>query len=190
MRGAESSFAAQGGKSGGCGIPAGATSVELTATAVGASSGFLRLWPTGATPPNATFMNYDSAFNVSNSGTIALCSSGCSSTADLTARAYGNSTDLVIDVLGYYEAPLAAVINADGTVRSGSRVVANFKLALGGYGIQFDRNVAGCAIQATPEGTTRTATAIIVSDGASVEVRTSNSSASPIDTAFSLTVTC
>ena len=59
MRGGGTAFAAQGGTSGGCGIPLGASLVEVTVTAVDAGSGFLRAWPAGKAMPNATFLNYD-----------------------------------------------------------------------------------------------------------------------------------
>src|SRR5690606_6938747 len=104
VRGAGPEFAAQGGRAGGCDIPASATLVELTITAVDARSGFLRVWPAGASMPNATFLNYDDAFNVSTTGAVTLCrpgAVGCTDGNDLAVRAFGNRTHLVIDVQAY-----------------------------------------------------------------------------------------
>ena len=70
VRGNETTFTTQGGNPGGCGIPASATAIEATITAIDSGSGFLRAWPANLVQPNATFLNYDSAFNISNTGTV------------------------------------------------------------------------------------------------------------------------
>jgi hypothetical protein len=154
VRGSEATFTIQGGNAGGCGIPAGATAIEATVTAIDSGSGFLRAWPANLSQPNATFLNYDSAFNVSNTGAITLCGGSnelsCNANQDLNLQAYGSATHLVIDVGGYFTRSMAAVINANGTLKEGNRVASSTKLAgNGAYEVLFDRNVAQCSIQAT-----------------------------------------
>lgn len=151
VRGSGSTFAAQGGKSGGCGIPAsGVFAIELTATAVAATgNGFLRIFPESM--PNATFMNTTAAFNVSNSGTVGLCGVAapfCLVNKDITVKNFTSSTDLVIDVQGYYIQPMAAQVNAAGTLIRGSRVVSAGlgTSGTGTYLVKFDRDVSDCAL--------------------------------------------
>ncbi len=151
VRGSGSTFAAQGGKSGGCGIPdSGVFAIELTATAVAATgNGFLRIFPEGM--PNATFMNTTAAFNVSNSGTVGLCGVAapfCLVNKDISVKNFTSSTDLVIDVQGYYLQPMAAQVNAAGTLIRGSRVVSAGlgTSGTGTYLVKFDRDVSDCAL--------------------------------------------
>ena len=49
-----------------------ATAIEASVTAVDAQNGFLRMRPAGRSQPNATFMSYDEAFNVSNTEATSL----------------------------------------------------------------------------------------------------------------------
>ena len=105
-------FAAQGGLAGGCGIPAEATAIEASVTAVDPSdSGFFRAWPTGESMPNATFMNFDRGMDITNTGSLALAPSTISgapaTTSDvvgdqLRIRSFGGPAHYVIDVQGYF----------------------------------------------------------------------------------------
>ncbi|MCB0971955.1 MAG: hypothetical protein KDA97_10655 [Acidimicrobiales bacterium] len=152
VRGDESTFAAQGGTAGGCDIPFFARGIETTITAVDSgSSGFLRAYPAQAPAPNATFMNYTSAFNVSNTGTLAIpgCTGLCIANEDLRLRAYGTATHVVVEVNGYYLPQMGAVINSDGTIQDGNRVTRASRLTTGGYEVGFDRDVSRCAYNAT-----------------------------------------
>lgn len=113
VRGGGTAFAAQGGKSGGCAIPSGATAIEASVTAVGPSSaGYARAWPTGATPPTATFLNFEAGRSLTNTGTFSLASTA--SAKPLTLRSYGTKTQYVIDVQGYFlpqsSAPSSAAV--------------------------------------------------------------------------------
>jgi hypothetical protein len=93
-------FALQGGRAGGCGIPADALAFEGTVTAVSpGADGFVRAWPTGLPEPNATFLNYTRNQNISNTGAITLSEEF---ELDLTMRNYGGTTHLVVDVQGYF----------------------------------------------------------------------------------------
>jgi alpha-tubulin suppressor-like RCC1 family protein len=96
----DGTFAAQGGRHGGCGIPDGANAVKVSITAVDpGGSGYLRVWPAGTAAPNASFLNY-LGDSVTNAGAVAIA--GDPSTDDLSVRAFAGDTDLVIDVQGFY----------------------------------------------------------------------------------------
>jgi hypothetical protein len=108
--GAGAGFAAQGGRAGGCGVPADAVAAELSISAVTPSGdGYLRAWPSGVAPPNATFVNYSSRQGTTNTGAIPLGTG----TKDLTLGNNGARAHYVVDVQGYYAAPDAA---PDGSV--------------------------------------------------------------------------
>lgn len=155
VRGDEVTFTTQGGNPGGCGIPAGATAIEATITAIDSGSGFLRAWPANIVQPNATFLNYDSAFNVSNTGTITLCggqnSLSCNANKDLSLRAYGSATDLVVDVNGFFVRPMAASVDSAGALVEGNRVTAAGRVGgqTGRYEVIFDRNISECSFTAS-----------------------------------------
>ena len=195
VRGGGGSFAAQGGKAGGCAIPDSATGIEATVTAVDAASGFLRLWPAGQSQPNATFLNYDDAFNVSNTGALKVCDFFCSGSADVTARAYGNATHLVIDVQGYYAAPLGVQVQFDGTLLEGSRIASVERFTTGTYDVVFDRNVSACAVSATvgrPSAVMEGFASILIFPLLPnyVRVITHDEDGAVVDRSFHLTATC
>jgi hypothetical protein len=100
VAGSGSAFAAQGGKAGGCGIPAEATAVEASVSAVSPSGpGFFRAYPADQPMPTATFLNFAASQDITNTGAIALATTG---TTDLKARNFGGTSQYVIDVQGYY----------------------------------------------------------------------------------------
>ncbi len=187
-------FNGQGGLPGGCGIPAQATSVEVTITAVSAAgSGFLRAWAGNQTEPNATFLNFIKELNPSNTGTIAICNSGCAPAADMRIRVYGNRTQVVVDVQGYTIKPMAAAVNSAGTLTSGSRVVSTSRPFQGQYLVKFDRAVNTCVPSATVEGTTGNAYAMFGYDSADatrIYVFTSDANGSLQNRGFALVLTC
>jgi hypothetical protein len=103
-------FDAQGGKSGGCGIPIGASTplaaaVMLNFVAVQPEgSGDLRSWPFGQSVPLAAVLTYDNLgpfFSISN-GIVVPITGVNSVAADLSVRADFNRTHLVVDVTGYF----------------------------------------------------------------------------------------
>lgn len=95
-----SGFETQGGTSGGCGVPANASAVEINITAPNAGgNGWMRVWPTDQSPPNATILSYTSVFSASNAGAVAICGS-CGT--HLSAKTYAYPTHVLLDVLGYY----------------------------------------------------------------------------------------
>jgi hypothetical protein len=198
VRGSETTFTTQGGNPGGCGIPAGAAAIEATVTAIDSGSGFLRAWPANLSQPNATFLNYDSAFNISNTGAITLCGGSnelaCNANQDLNLQAYGSSTHLVIDVAGFFIRPMAAVINASGTVRDGNRVASSANLpGSGNYSVTFDRNVSQCTFQATIANTSGKGYAVVdprLDEANGVFVATYDENGTLSDADFYVEVTC
>lgn len=193
ISGSGATFAPQGGKAGGCAIPEGATAIEATVTAAEAGSGFLRAWPGNEAPPNATFMNYTAAFNVSNTGTIVIdgCTAVCLPNNDLRLRAYGSPTDVVVDVTGYYEHQLTAAVAGTGDLTGGTRVVSTTRLGTGTYEVIFDRNLVGCSFQATPKNGFGSAQADIrFNNNHGAFVSTTDGGGNGADRSFNLLVAC
>ncbi|MEO6989869.1 MAG: reprolysin-like metallopeptidase [Aquihabitans sp.] len=96
-------FVGQGGRPGGCNVPADASAVEATITAVGpGAGGFARVYPAGTAMPGATFINYVRGQSIGNTGTIPIATTG--SNADLTLSNFGGTTHYVIDIQGYFSA--------------------------------------------------------------------------------------
>lgn len=103
-------FEGQGGKSGGCAIPMGATSpvaaaVMINLIAVSAQGpGNLRAWEFGTPVPLASVINYEKLgtfFNIAN-GIILPIAGVSTADKDLSVRADANGTHLVADVTGYF----------------------------------------------------------------------------------------
>ena len=187
-------YAGQGGKAGGCGIPAAATSVEVTITAVSpAGTGYLRAWASGQPEPTATFMNYIQGFNASNTGTIAVCTVSCGEASDMRIKAYARATHVVIDVQGYTTPPMAALVNAAGSLVEGSRVVTVSRPFQGQYLVTFDRTVHTCASVASVDGFTSNGYAMVGPDSADATrlyVFTSDANGALQNRGFHLLVTC
>ena len=94
------SLAWQGGSPTGCGVPDGVAAVEVSITAVDPSgTGFLRAAPNDGSPFRATVLNVADGAGVTNTGSVALAAAGA---FDLAVRNQGGSTDVVIDIHGYY----------------------------------------------------------------------------------------
>ncbi len=142
-------FELQGGTSGGCGIPAGASSVSVSISSVDSSgSGFIRAYPTGGSP-DATVLNYQGGQDISVTSTIKLASQATAK--PLTLRAYGSATQVTLDVVGYFAPPMTGFVEEDGTlVESAGRVLSSTRLSTGRYTVTFDRSLKGCSVLATP----------------------------------------
>lgn len=139
-------FAPQGGTSGGCGIPAGATAVSATLVSVNPTTvGYFRAYPTGTAEPPATLLTYSNV-GISTGATLTLASSA----KPLTVRNHGGPSDLVINVTGYYAKQLGVMISPSGTLYSGSsRAIAASRLSAGNYLVTFDRNIEFCSATAS-----------------------------------------
>lgn len=195
VAGSGATFAAQGGTAGGCGIPTGATAIEATFTAVEAQSGFLRVWPANTSAPNATFMNYDDAFNVSNTGAVGIngCTGICLINTDLRIRAFGNPTHVVVDVNGYYTRQMGAIVAGDGTLTDSNRASDANKLATGQYEVIFDRDITDCVFTASPANISTATSAVVDPRSGNVNgvfVATKNDAGSYVDARFYVDVTC
>jgi len=111
--GGTGSLVSQGGPAGGCAVPESATAAEITVTVVSpVGTGFLRVFPSGPTVPNATFVNYTSGRGITNTGTVPLTNA---SVQDLGVKNFGGTIQLVIDVQGYHSASVAGGFVALGT---------------------------------------------------------------------------
>lgn len=87
------------GTNGNCTIPSTATGIAGNVTAVGATaSSYLTVYPSDATRPTASNLNYTPASPPTpNQVTVALSATGSISAFNLTG-----SVDIIIDIVGYY----------------------------------------------------------------------------------------
>jgi hypothetical protein len=163
----------QGGNPAGCGIPAGVDSISVNLTAIFATgNGFLRAWEAGTPQPTATLLNYTNAFNVSNAVVIPVDSTAAGA---FTVEVFGQSTGLVVDVVGYSIPGLGGAIAADGTIIPGhgeSRIVSSERLTSGPnngkYLITFDRSIERCNAFVTPATQNRIASVVFTDNVATV----------------------
>lgn len=193
-------YSTQGGLAGSCGIPNRALAVEVNVLAANpTAAGFLKLYPFIAEQPNASILNYSTGQNIANSATVGRCADadGGLCYKDLTLYAH-TSTHLIVDVLGYYEAPLSVQVDASGSVYGASLGVYFVEhFSPGSYGVHFYRDVSTCAFSATAGwGDSLSTGAVFVEaedlfespDG--VYVVTRNSSGVPTDEPFQLVAHC
>jgi hypothetical protein len=187
------SLAAQGGNAAGCGIPAAAVAIQANVVAVaGTGSGYLKVYPFGATVPTASYLNFRDGKAIANGGAITLDTSGAKHFTVLASR----TTHVVIDVSGYSVKPMWALVEGDGTLIYGSRVTSTSSSRTGVYNVVFDLDVSGCAYGVTPSADTPPADTLLARaqplsgtpDG--VFVYFQNGSQTPLDAEFYLTVTC
>ncbi|WP_345546123.1 hypothetical protein [Microbacterium jejuense] len=134
----------QGGKTGGCGIPEGATAVAATVHALNVSGtgGYVRAWPSGQPEPEATVMRYGSLELAV--GTTLSMRSGAGK--DLLVKNRVASANIVVDVNGYFVPQMWAYISSIGTVIDQSgRLVSVTKTGTGVYTLVWDRDISICA---------------------------------------------
>ncbi|MCU1452653.1 MAG: hypothetical protein JWN46_799 [Acidimicrobiales bacterium] len=191
VRGGGGVFATQGGKSGGCGIPTGATAIEATVSAVFPTGrGYLHVFPAATAEPNATFINY-SVGSISNAGHLPVCAASCVGDQDLDVKAFQHATHLVIDVSGYAVKPMSAAVTGIALIERSSRVVSAAKLSEGAFQVIFDRDVTECTYVATLQSGGYMAQAEpLTSDPNGVFVSTYNASGTITSAAFYLEVVC
>jgi len=104
------SFTSQGGSASGCGIPFGvARAVTMTIVAVQpAGTGFLRAWGLNAAP-NTAVVNYVAGEVIADTAPIPVVPGGG---ADFSIFSLATS-HVVVDVLGYYAAPVATALECN-----------------------------------------------------------------------------
>lgn len=183
-------FAPQGGKTGGCGIPVGATAISATVTAVGPThGGYLRVWPNGQSEPSATVLSYGT-FSMGTGTTLTI---NPSTAYSLKVRNYVGPTDLEVDVAGYYVRPMSGLIRSDGTTYDGTnRVINSGRLAAGQYWVQLDRNIAYCQVVVTAYNVSAYGRADTFADPVDTRVRVNlyNSVGTLTDSWFYFLVSC
>ena len=144
-----SGFVAQGGHSGGCGIPVAAAAVSLSFTTVNSTAdGYINAWPSTGSEPVSTLVNFFGGKRMSVTTNVTLASYG--TTPDFDIRAQGGNTHLVVDVLGYYEPAIVGTITPAGTIYGGSnRVLSSARGSVGKYTVQIDRDASYCIATVT-----------------------------------------
>ncbi|MGI8880065.1 MAG: hypothetical protein ACR2KJ_06025 [Jatrophihabitans sp.] len=138
------SFSAQGGAS--CGIPRSATAVTGSIIAVGAAgSGYLKVYGYAKPEPTPSFLNFVQSLTLSASGTIPVSNS----TYDFTVKVAGHPIQVVVQLTGYFIAPMWVEVASNGSYVHGSRTVSLTHLGTGSYQVNFDRDVSACGYVAT-----------------------------------------
>ena len=184
--GGTTSFPAQGGRNGGCGIPIIATAIAATIIAVtpGAAGG-VRAWPANLGEPTANVLNYGT-FTMTGAGTVSL-QPGVA--ASLKVRNYGGPADIAIDVTGYYVKQIYGTFNADGSRYGGNGTLTLFShSSVGSYTLMAQRDLTGCTPVATAYFTPYAATAYVSGDR--VEVNIVNGAGVPASWQFNVVVLC
>ncbi len=141
--GGTSGFVPQGGKSGGCGIPVGATAVAASIGAVNErAAGNLTAFPSNVSMPLASNLNYVRAQAIASGGTVSI---NPTNAHGLNINNVGGPTDVFIDVSGYYEPQIEGMISPSGTVYSGtSRILSAVHNSTGSYTVAMDTDVSYC----------------------------------------------
>ncbi|MDQ2836574.1 MAG: hypothetical protein M3Y42_09065 [Actinomycetota bacterium] len=137
-------FAPQGGKSGGCGIPAAASAIAASITAITPSgNGYLIGWANGAAQPKASVLDYFPEHGVTAGVTLAIRSGGGQS---FNLKNQGPTVNVVVDATGYYIAQIQALIGSGGAILAGtSRIVSTSHPGTGSYYLTLDRPARQCA---------------------------------------------
>jgi Glycosyl hydrolases family 39 len=95
----------QGGNPFGCALPTDTKAVFFNFTAVNPTgSGYLQAWPFGSPIPTASVLNYAPGTNIANGIILPVCdrfTTSCSK--DLNIQVNQSSTQLVVDVVGYFK---------------------------------------------------------------------------------------
>lgn len=183
-------FVPQGGKSGGCGVPEGATAAVISMSAVTpADPGFLRAWAFGTPPPTATLLNYGGS---SATTTAVVPLAPFAQAKALTVGAFSGGTHVVLDVTGYQIPPIHAILAPEGGIHAGSsRVLSSAHPATGRYEVTVDRSVVGCSPTGTVHGGPYFVS--VYESGNTVFATTygfSNGTPTPFDLYWTLTVSC
>jgi hypothetical protein len=145
------SLASQGGSATGCGVPGGASAISATVIAIDESgTGTLRATAVGTALPVTPILLFHGDA-VSTAATLPL--GGTAGAANLTLKAFGAHTHVLVDVTGYYVPQIHDIILAGGTVFWGTgHVVSATHTTTGIYHLTFDRDLTGCAVLTTNNG--------------------------------------
>jgi hypothetical protein len=183
------SFTAQGGTSGGCGVPSGATAIVASFKSVDSTGeGYLRAWAWSTSEPAASTLTFD-GLNVGDGVTVPITSPGAS---HFSVKAYNASTQLVVDVMGYFAPQIHAKVTSTGAIETSSgRITSVTKAGTGIYTVYADRNLIGCtAVASAFGGSPYYATAGVTASGGAVIVHVWNHNGSHANGYFDLIVQC
>lgn len=184
------SLAAQGGSVTGCGVPTNAAAISMSVVAVKpAAGGYLRGWAQGTSEPATSFMNVTK--NATSNALTIQDLADPHEILDFRIRNGAGAMHLVVDVTGYYIAPMAAAVLEDGTLAFGSRVTSLGKIADGEYEVVFDRDVTNCYYRVTPvQGRRFVIAEPRTGEEKGVYVEFWDPTETNVDSAFYVTVTC
>lgn len=179
-------FAPQGGKSGGCGIPAGATAIAGTVTSVGSTAtGWLTLYPAGAALPNASMLSYPKGMTITSGETTTIAGGAAK---PLAIRVHAQ-TNVVFDVTGYYQHQIYGTFSDTGALYAGNGTLTAYSHgSTGSYAVQAQRDLSGCTVIASSYYFSYNASAYV--SGNFVYVYLTNYDGSAVDYYFQLQVTC
>jgi hypothetical protein len=182
-------FPAQGGHSGGCGVPATATAVTVNVTTTGTTAaGYLLGYATGGPVPLANFMTFHKGINETANPTLPLADGGTEPSLTIKTGP-GAGTHLIVDVTGYYDTQIHAVLGASGGILSGTpHVLSNTRLGTGSYHVHFDRDVTSCTPIASIDGSAFIASAYV--SGGDVYANTYTTGGVATDLYWTLAVFC
>lgn len=122
LKASGATFVTQGGEDSNCGIPSGIRALLVSVTsATPSTSGYFKLWPYGNPEPLAANMSYTGGQLIQNEIVMAT-SVGLA--ADFSVRSTGNS-HLIINVLGYFAAPVATALQCTETAAATIDIAAN-----------------------------------------------------------------
>lgn len=187
-------FSGQGGATTGCGVPLTAQAAVLSFTTTNSTGqGRLTVFPSGA-KPNTTALTYYKNVKISGEVTAKLAVDGTIRVSNVSFT----STDVVVDVVGYYAQPISAVVAPSATSPSGATLVSHSaqvttvtKTDTGQYQVAVNTPIQNCSATATAEdsGTVAAAYTDLHSDYVQVYLKKA-SDGSYVDHTFSLQVTC
>lgn len=169
-----------------CGIPGSATAIIASVTTTASTSnGYLTGYPTGTTRPKARFATYLKGQAMTVGATLPL---RIGQEPSLSIFSSGR-THVIIDVTGYYEEQIHAVLAPSGGIFNGTpRVVSSTHLGTGSYQVAIDRDTTGCTPIASVHGNAYFASSY--ESGGFIYANTYAPNGTPTDLYWSLTVLC
>lgn len=147
-------FTQQGAKVGGCQIPDGAVAATLSfTTSSAAGGGRLTAWARGTTEPDTYTASYLASARLTNEATVRIFSTASAPTSPhIRVHNRGASTNLIIEVTGFFAEQIQADVWPDGAHEGGNRVLSVVHSATGVYRVKVDRATVGCSFQGTVYG--------------------------------------
>ena len=148
-------FAGQGGAATNCGIPVKPAAVLANVVVFNTAAGpaFFTTWPFNQARPNASTLNWNTAGQqVANAVVVPLCTGG-GCTFDFSAFTSAQ-TDVAIDVLGYFAAPVATALQCTQVASGATSIVvsADTLVALPSCAAGFTRTGSLCSGAANVPG--------------------------------------